>query len=317
MERKQKISSIPPLKHEGVWIKDPYLKANLFAESFSKKAELPPEEIDCPFFGIPDIEFEDFVALRSRRMQKILSSLNVSKATGPDCISAEILKHLAKEIAVPFAMICRRLLKEACWPSPWKLHHICPLYKRDSAYMAGNYRGIHLTSILSKTAEKFIGEPLIRFLQNGKFGKNQWAFTPGLSSRDLVTALILSWILCICSGKKIAAYLSDITGAFDRVFKDFLLAKLYAAGVGTQYLNFLDSYLQPRQGKVIVEGVASDIFAIADTVFQGTVLGPCLWNVFFSDVAVPASSTGGGGSHVCGRPQCFQEVRSFNTRCVY
>ena len=109
----------------------------------------------------------------------------------------------------------------------------------------------------------------------------------------MVTVLILSWILCICSGKKIAAYLSDITGAFDRVFKDFLLAKLYAAGMGTQYLNFLDSYLQPRQGKVIVEGVASDIFEIADTVFQGTVLGPCLWNVFFSDVAVPASSTGG------------------------
>ena len=141
----------------------------------------------------------------------------------------------------------------------------------------------------------------MQYLQNGKFGKNQWAFTPGLSSRDLVTALILSWILCICLGEKVAAYLSDIIGAFDRVFKDFLLAKLYAAGVGVQYLNFLDSYLQPRKGRVIVEGVASDVFEIADTVFQGTVLGPCLWNVFFSDVEIPASSTGGGRSNVCGR----------------
>ena len=281
------------MKDGETWIKDPDAKANLFAKIFDKKAELPPEEIDCPYFGMPDMEFEDFVALRSRTMFKLLSKLDVSKATGPDCISAEMLKHLAKELSVPLSIICRRLFKEACWPSAWKLHHICPLYKRGLPFLGGNYRGIHLTSILSKIAEKFIGGPLMQYLQKGKFGKNQWAFTPGLSSRDLVTALILSWILCICLGEKVAAYLSDITGAFDRVFKDFLLAKLYAAGVGVQYLNFLDSYLQPRKGRVIVEGIASDVFEIADTVFQGTVLGPCLWNVFFSDVEIPSSSTGG------------------------
>ena len=60
--------------------------------------------------------------------------------------------------------------------------------------------------------------------------------------------LLMSWILGNCAGKKIGAYLSDITGAFDRVFKVYLLAKLYAAGVGPQYLNFLDSYLEPRKG---------------------------------------------------------------------
>ena len=46
------------------------------------------------------------------------------------------------------------LLREACWPKVWCLHHVCPLYKRDSAFAAGNYRGIHLTSILSKLADR-------------------------------------------------------------------------------------------------------------------------------------------------------------------
>jgi hypothetical protein len=151
-----------------------------------------------------------------------------------------------------------------------------------------------LTNILSKIAERFIGAPLMSFLHKGeKFGRNQWAFTPGLSARDLVTALVMSWILGICTGNKIAGYLGDITGAFDRVFKDYLLAKLQTAGVGANYLNFLNAYLQPRRAKVIVEGEASDDFEIANTVFQGTVLGPCLWNMFFSDVQVPACSTGG------------------------
>ena len=77
------------------------------------------------------------------------------------------------------------------------------------------------------------------------------------------------------------------------VYKDYLLAKLQTAGVGACFLNFLDPYLQPRKAIVAVEGVTSEEFEIANTVFQGTVLGPPLWNVFFSDVTQPASSTGG------------------------
>ncbi len=82
-------------------------------------------------------------------------------------------------------------------------------------------------------------------------------------------------------------------GAFDRVFKDCLLAKLQSAGVGAQYLNFLDSYLQPRKASVVaVEGTFSDEFEIAMTVFQGVVFGPPLWNVFLADVTQPAASLG-------------------------
>ena len=57
-----------------------------------------------------------------------------------------------------------------------------------------------------------------------------------------------------------------------------MLAKLQAAGVGPKYLNFLDAYLSPRKGKVVVQGEASDLFTLLDMVFQGTVLGPPLWN---------------------------------------
>ena len=42
-----------------------------------------------------------------------------------------------------------------------------------------------------------------------------------------------------------------------------------------------------------MQGVFSDLFEIANSVFQGTVLDLPLWNVFFADVSVPASFTGG------------------------
>ena len=194
---------------------------------------------------------------------------------------------------MPFTRICRRLLYEGCWPKTWKLHLIVPIYKKGSAFKAGNYRGVHLTSVLSKVAERLIGSRLVPFLQRNAYGDNQWAFSKGIGCKDLVTMLVMSWILGICSGHKIGAYLSDITGAFDRVFKVYLLAKLYRAGVGSTYLNFLDAYLAPREGKVVVQGASSEVFVLDDQVFQGTVLGPPLWNAFFADVAVPASAEGG------------------------
>ena len=277
----------------GEWVNASADKANLFAKNFRDKAELPQESVDCPYFGTPDAEFEDFVVLRTRYTEKLLRELDENKATGPDHIPAKVLKEIAKELALPFTILCRRLWRESCWPTVWKLHLICPLYKRGSAFMPKNYRGIHLTAVLSKVAERVIGRKLLSILHTGKFGHCQWAFTPGLSSRDLVTATVMMWILAFCTGNKIGTFLGDITGAFDRVFKAYLLAKLHKAGVGAQYLNFLDAYLEPRRAAVVVEGVRSDEFTIDNSVFQGTVLGPPLWNVFFEDVTPTAASTGG------------------------
>ena len=114
---------------------------------------------------------------------------------------------------------------------------------RYATTLAESWRGqptLYLHAVvLSKIAERVIGRSLVTFLHSGKFGPHQWAFTPRLSARDLVTALVMSWILAICTGHKVATYLGDISGAFDRVYKDYLLAKLQAAGVGGAIFEFL------------------------------------------------------------------------------
>ena len=63
---------------------------------------------------------------------------------------------------------------------------------------------------------------------------------------------------------------------------------------------------------------------IDNSVFQGTVLGPPLWNSFFSDVSVPAQSTGGQESifdddlnvfQKFGRLQPLPELTSSMQKC--
>ena len=76
----------------------------------------------------------------------------------------------------------------------------------------------------------------------------------------------------------------NIAGAFDRVDRDILTEYLRQSCISQPMLRFLFSYLAPRAATVVVQGYESDSFTIEDEVFQGTVLGPPLWNIFFREI---------------------------------
>ena len=64
--------------------------------------------------------------------------------------------------------------------------------------------------------------------------------------------------------------ISDISGAFDRVDRDFLTCRLREAGVSDELTELLYDYLAPRMAEVLVQGYRSSAYEIADEVFQAT-----------------------------------------------
>ena len=80
-------------------------------------------------------------------------------------------------------------------------------------------------------------------------------------------------------------YCSDVSGAFDKVPKERLLAKLVAKGIHPKLIKLISSWLESRQATVAVGCAKSKPFRIQDMVCQGTMLGPQLWNLFFEDDA--------------------------------
>ena len=70
-----------------------------------------------------------YFAIRARSARRLLASLRKDQATGPDDIGAAFLRHLAKVLDVPLAILCRRIFCEAVWPKKWQkralsiLHH--------------------------------------------------------------------------------------------------------------------------------------------------------------------------------------------------
>ena len=173
------------------------------------------------------------------------------------------------------------------------MHWLSPLFKRGAVFIPDKYRGLNLTAVLSKVVERILARvPTLFFTQTGAYGRSHRAFQKKIGCKDFILVLIFRWLLACQRKHKVAIFLSDINGAFDKIHKDRLLLKLRRCGLCAKLLKFFSSYLDPRSAVVIVDGAASDPFPLMDMVFQGHVLGPCLWNIFFTDVSTRVIDAG-------------------------
>ena len=103
---------------------------------------------------------------------------------------------------------------------------------------------------------------------------------------------MLEWLSIFDRRGKIGFYCSDVSGAFDKVDSRRLAEKLRAKGINQRLVNLLISWCEDRNAKVAVGGCFSEPFKLANQVFQGTVLGPILGNLYFEDSCVAIRKTG-------------------------
>ena len=128
---------------------------------------------------------------------------------------------------------------------------------------------------------KSLGKIFLPFLDtSGAFGTNQFAYRRKHSFMDALLWNVMSWITAFAKHMKVAIYCSDVSGAFDRVSSVLLMHALASKGLHSKILKVIDSWLQPRCAFVIVGSSKSHQLLLSNMVFQGTVLGPPLWNVF-------------------------------------
>ena len=84
-------------------------------------------------------------------VEKLLSNISVSKATGLDGINARFIKMAAKQIAEPIAYIINLSMKKSVIPLDWKVARVTPLFKAGDRTDMGNYRPISVLPITGKS----------------------------------------------------------------------------------------------------------------------------------------------------------------------
>ena len=278
--------NIPPLQSKDVWAKTPAEKADLLSDTFVAKARLC-EVAQNEFTEIEPsgAQLRGFLRLRVRAVLRILKDLDENSGTGPDLLPTMILRRCAKELALPVTLLSRICLNQGRWPQCWRFHWIHPLHKKKSKADPLNYRGVHLTPQLAKVVERAIGSLFVPWLSANGFGDHQYAYSKNKSHRDVLAINVCCWLLLLEEDHAIGLYCSDVSGAFDRVSHERLGQKLRASGLPNNVVVFLQSWLEDRLSSVVVGGAFSSDTILADSVFQGTVLGPPLWNTFYADAS--------------------------------
>ena len=234
-----------------------------------------------------------FLPLRVRHTRSFLKQLREDSATGPDLLPARILKECSAALALPITLLNRNILFHGIWPEGWRHHWLFALHKKHAKSNPRHCRGIHLTPQLSKISERCVGNVFLPYLEKvGAYGPNQFAYRARRGFMDVLAWNTMYWIKTISNRCRVGLYCSDVSGAFDRVRAKRLLLKLERHGVHEVILKLLSSWLSERQSTVVVDGEHSEQAALLNSVFQGTVWGPPLWNVFYEDARAPINLLG-------------------------
>ena len=113
--------------------------------------------------------------------------------------------------------------------------------KTDTS-LPSSYRGITLTSILSKVLEKVVYNQVNTFLNDTHaLNEQQYGFRKGPSFADLLTATVDDWLLARDRKLNTAIVFLDLGKAFDNVQHEKLLLHLQKLNIGGTVLKWFSN----------------------------------------------------------------------------
>ena len=159
-------SPIPPLFNGPEVLSSASDKAKLFAKNFSKNSILDDSGISLPVFPSRTSLKQHNISITPKMVKTVITNLDSSKASGPDCIPVVVLKN------------CEPELSYIHFPDCWKVSSVDPVFKNvGERSTAKNYHPVSLLSVASKVFEKLVNNRIVDHLEKcGLFSDFQYGF---------------------------------------------------------------------------------------------------------------------------------------------
>ena len=260
-------------------------KAEVLASFFSSVFTIEPEG-DLPLMHPIEVKQECIEkTYKESEILKLLQNLDVNKSCGPDGLHPKMLKELSATISKPITTIFNSSMCKGLVPKLWKEGNITALFKKGDKTEPGNYRPVSLTSVICKTMEKLVRETIVKHMSANKlFSNKQFGFISGRSTTLQLLKVMDEWTKILDKGGKIDSVYMDFMKAFDKVPHRRLLHKMHRYKISEKEIKWVESFLNNRTQKVIINGTESNCHHVTSGIPQGSVLGPILFVIYINDM---------------------------------
>ena len=245
---------------------------------------------------------EDFIFdydITTEEINGIVKNLKRGKACGPDNILPEHIIHGGDYLILWLKKIFNEILHLEQIPSCLKEVEIISIYKGKGKdpLLTSNYRGISLSSIISKVFERVILLRMTPILEEkGVPHRTQTAYQAGISCSDATEVVQEVVKAYINSGSKIFQCFYDLEKAFDSIEHTVLLNHLYKAGINGKAWRVIGAFYDKAKARVRVGSSHSAKLQLNRGVKQGSVLSPLLFLLVIDSLLAELESSGTGAS---------------------
>ena len=274
-------SAIPPLFNRPEVLSSASDKAKLFAENFSLNSNLDDSGVSLPVFPSRTNLKLHIISVTPKIVRKVVINLDLSKASGPDCIPVVVLKNCEPELSYILAELFNKCLKDC-----WRVSSVVPVFKNvGERSTAKNYHPVSLLSVVSRVFEKLVNNRIVDHLEKCVlFSHFQYGFRFSRSTADLLTVVSDRIARTFNRSGATRAVALDKSKALDRVWHAGLLHKLTSYGISGQIFSLISSFLSNRRLLVVLEEKSSQEYPVNAGVPPGFNLGPTLFLLYINDL---------------------------------
>lgn len=269
---------IPNVVSAQQTISDDYEKCEVFLKHFL------PNKLDTPLISVPTSGI-DPPDVSSQVVNDIIKKLKNKKATSSDKINNKVIKQLNLKFKELLSTLINKCLDLQVFPQCWKAAELKLLPKpgKSSSDITA-YRPISLLNAMGKVFEKVVNH-LLQSKMNEQclLHDNQFGFRAGYSAETAVYKLVHAVRNTLKAGMTAVVFSFDIAGAFDNCKWSAIFDIIKNYKFNPYLINVLVSYFQDRVAHLSI-GDANSSRKASCGVPQGSVLGPTLWNLLYSDV---------------------------------
>ena len=241
-----------------------------------RRASLPPvEDPDDPLPPVTPDEVHD-----------IIRNLKPRKAPGSDGINNRVFQLLPAPLIMLMTAIFNGAMSNNIFPQSWKEATVIGIPKPGKPKTEpSSYRPISLLNVLGKIYERLIYKRLKDYAEaKSLIPDEQFGFRTHHYCVQQVHRIVEHISVGFQRGSLTGALFFDIAKAFDKVWHNGLLFKLYQLGVPDRLVLILRDFLSNRTFRYRIEGALSSPHPIRAGVPQGSVLSPLIFSLFTSDI---------------------------------